>query len=55
VVQVVKLKNGETVKGLIIAMMEHDFIIQNPGKAYGLNRRRVTIYDVEYVNDEDVE
>jgi hypothetical protein len=52
VIQMVRLKNGEIVKCLITAMMEHDFIIQDPDKAYGLNRRWVPIYDIEYISQE---
>jgi hypothetical protein len=52
VIQVIRLKNGETVKGLIIVMMDREFIIQEAGKAIGTNRLRIPIYEVEYKNQE---
>jgi hypothetical protein len=52
VFQLLKLRNGETIHGQIITMSDGEFVIYEPEKPLGHHRRRIPIYDVEYVFDE---
>jgi hypothetical protein len=52
VMQIIKLRSGEKIRGHIIGMLDNEFIVKEAGKPLGNDRRKLGIYEVESVNYE---